>query len=164
MELIKPELGLIFWMTLSFLAILFILRKFAWKPILNMLSEREQTIEGALSAAKKARDEVANMKSENERLLNEARAERDKLMREARDTRDQIVAEARNKAQVEANKLLTQAREAIQTEKSAAIAELKNQVASMSLEIAEKILRQELTSFDKQKMVMENLVKDINLN
>jgi F-type H+-transporting ATPase subunit b len=164
MELIRPEIGLLFWMTVSFLIVLAILRKYAWKPILNMLSSREQSIEEALNAAKKAREDVANLKASNEKLLNDARIERDQMLREARDTRDSIVAEARNKAQQEANKILAQAREAINTEKVAAIAELKNQVAAMSIEIAEKILRQELSSYDKQKVVIENLVKDINLN
>jgi F-type H+-transporting ATPase subunit b len=164
MELIKPDFGLLFWMVVSFLSVLFILGKYAWKPILKMLGDREQTIEEALSSAKKAREEVANMKAENEKLLNQARAERDQMLRDARDTRDSIVGEARNKAQQEANKILAQAREAINTEKLSAIAELKNQVAAMSIEIAEKILRQELSSYDKQKVVIENLVKDINLN
>lgn len=164
MELIQPAIGLIFWMSVSFLLLLFILRKFAWKPILKMLSERETSIATALDSARKAKEEMANLKADNERLLNEARAERDRMLKEARDTKDAIVAEAKSKAQSEANKVLQQARETIQTEKMAAITELKNQVASMSIEIAEKILRTELGNDEKQKALVQSLLKDINLN
>jgi len=125
MELVKPEFGLVFWMTLSFLIVVFILSKFAWGPILNSLKERETSIEDALNAAKKAKDEVANMKAENEALLQEARQERDRMMKEARDTKDAIVAEARSKAKSESDRLLAMARESIQNEKMAAITELK---------------------------------------
>ncbi len=164
MELIQPAIGLIFWMSVSFLLLLFILRKFAWKPILKMLSDRETSIAEALNSARKAKDEMANLKADNERLLNEARAERDRMLKEARDTKDAIVAEAKSKAQTEANKVLQQARETIQTEKLAAITELKNQVATMSIEIAEKILRTELGNVEKQKALVQSLLKDINLN
>jgi F-type H+-transporting ATPase subunit b len=164
MELIKPSIGLVFWMTVSFLILLFILKKFAWKPILNMLHEREQNIAEALNTAKKAREEMASLKADNERLLNEARLERDRMMKEARDTKDAIIAEAKGKAQSEANKILAQTRETIQTEKNAALTELKNQVASMSIQIAEKILRAELSNDDKQKALVQNMLKDINMN
>jgi F-type H+-transporting ATPase subunit b len=164
MELIQPAIGLIFWMSVSFLLLLFILRKFAWKPILKMLSDRETSIAEALNSARKAKEEMANLKADNERLLNEARAERDRMLKEARDTKDAIVAEAKSKAQAEANKVLQQARETIQTEKLAAITELKNQVATMSIEIAEKILRTELGNDEKQKALVQSLLKDINLN
>ena len=164
MELIQPAIGLIFWMSVSFLLLLFILRNFAWKPILMLLSDRETSIAEALNSARKAKDEMANLKADNERLLNEARAERDRMLKEARDTKDSIVAEAKSKAQTEANKVLQQARETIQTEKLAAITELKNQVATMSIEIAEKILRTELGNDEKQKALVQSLLKDINLN
>lgn len=164
MKLVTPDIGLLFWMLVSFGIVLFLLKKYAWKPILKTLSEREQNIKEALNTARKAKEEMAALKSDNERLINEARAERDKMLRDARDTKDAIVAEAKTKAQAEANKILTQAREAINNEKMAAIVELKNQVASMSIEIAEKILRQELSSDEKQKALMENLIKDISLN
>ncbi|MFM7218102.1 MAG: F0F1 ATP synthase subunit B [Bacteroidota bacterium] len=164
MELITPSIGLVFWMTVSFLTLLFILKKFAWKPILNMLHEREQNIAEALNTAKKAREEMAALKADNERLLNEARLERDKMLKEARDTKDAIIAEAKGKAQAEANKILAQTRETIQTEKNAAITELKNQVAGMSITIAEKILRAELSSDEKQKALVQNLLKDANMN
>jgi F-type H+-transporting ATPase subunit b len=164
MELIKPDFGLIFWMSISFLTVLFILGKFAWPMILKSLKEREESIANALNAARKAKEEMAALKSDNEKLIMQARAERDLLLKEARDTRDSIVAEAKSKAQAEANKILAQSRETINNEKVAALSELKNQVAAMSIEIAEKILKQELSNDEKQKNLMENLIKDISLN
>ena len=164
MELVKPEFGLVFWMTLSFLIVVFILSKFAWGPILNSLKERETSIEDALNAAKKAKDEVANMKAENEALLQEARQERDRMMKEARDTKDAIVSEARSKAKSESDRLLAMARESIQNEKMAAITELKNQVATLSIEIAEKVIRQQLANDEKQKALVTELLKDVKMN
>ena len=164
MELIKPGIGLIFWMTISFVAVLFILGKFAWPMILKALKEREESIANALNSARKAKEEMAALTADNEKLILKARAERDHLLKEARDTRDSIVAEARNKAQAEANKIMAQTRESINNEKMAALTELKNQVASMSIEIAEKILRHELSIDEKQKTLMENLIKDISVN
>jgi F-type H+-transporting ATPase subunit b len=151
-------------MTLSFLIVVFILSKFAWGPILNSLKERETSIEDALNAAKKAKDEVANMKAENEALLQEARQERDRMMKEARDTKDAIVAEARSKAKSESDRLLAMARESIQNEKMAAITELKNQVATLSIEIAEKVIRQQLANDEKQKALVTELLKDVKMN
>ena len=151
MELIKPEIGLIFWMSISFLMVLFILGKYAWPMILKALKEREESISNALNSARKAKEEMAALNADNEKLIIQARGERDLLLKEARDTRDSIVAEARNKAQSEANKIMTQMRETINNEKMAALTELKNQVAAMSIEIAEKILRHELSNDEKQK-------------
>ncbi len=164
MELIKPGFGLIFWMTISFLLVLFILGKYAWPMILKALKEREESIANALNAARKAKAEMAALNADNEKLIIQARAERDQLLKEARDTRDSIVAEAKNKAQDEANKIMANTRETITTEKMAALAELKTQVAAMSIEIAEKILRHELSNDEKQKNLMDNLIKDISLN
>ncbi len=164
MKLVTPDIGLLFWMLVSFSIVLFLLKKYAWKPIMKSLKEREQNIEEALNTARKAKEEMAALKSDNERLLNEARSERDKMLKEARDTKDSIIAEAKGKAQAEANKIMASAREAINNEKMAAITELKNQVAKMSIEIAEKILRQELSNDEKQKALMDNLIKDISLN
>ena len=164
MELIKPQFGLIFWMALSFLILMFILGKFAFPIIMKSLKEREDSITNALSAAEKAKKEMAALQADNEKLLVQARAERDLMLKEARDTKDAIVAEAKNKAQAEANKILATTRETINNEKNAAITELKNQVAAMSIEIAEKILRQELSNDEKQKALMDNLMKDISLN
>lgn len=164
MELVKPDFGLVFWMTVSFLIVVFLMRKFAWGPILTMLKERETSIEDALNAAKKAKEEVANMKAENERILQEARNERDKMLKEARDTKDAIVNEARTKAQVEGDRMINIARETINNEKMAAITELKNQVATLSIEIAEKVIRQQLSSDEKQKALVQDLLKDVKMN
>ena len=164
MELIKPDFGLIFWMSISFICVMIILGKFAWPMILKALKEREESIANALNSARKAKEEMASLKADNEKLIVQARAERDQLLKEARDTRDAIVAEAKNKAQAEANKIMAQTRESINNEKIAAISELKNQVAAMSIEIAEKILRQELSNDEKQKNLMDNLMKDVSLN
>ncbi len=164
MELVKPDFGLVFWMTISFLIVVFILRKFAWGPILTSLKERETSINDALNSAKKAKEEVANMKAENERILQEARNERDKMLKDARETKDAIVNEARTKAQVEGDRIVTIARETIQNEKLAAITELKNQVATLSIDIAEKVIRQQLAGDDKQKALVNDLLKDVKLN
>ena len=122
MNLVTPEIGLLFWQTVSFMIVLFVLSKYAWKPIMSSLKEREDGIENALLEAKRAKEEMAALKSDNERLLNEARGERDKMLKEARDMKDSIIAEAKGKAQAEANKIMTSAREAINNEKMAAIA------------------------------------------
>ncbi|MBK7681550.1 MAG: F0F1 ATP synthase subunit B [Bacteroidia bacterium] len=164
MELVKPEFGLIFWMSISFLIVVFLMRKFAWGPILSSLKERETSISDALNAAKKAKEEVANMTAENERILQEARNERDVLLREARETKDQIINESRAKAQVEGDRLITLAREAITNEKMAAITDLKNQVAYLSIEIAEKMIRQKLSNDEQQKALVQEMLKDVKMN
>ena len=132
--------------------------------ILKSLKEREQSIAEALNAAKKAKEEMASLKNDSEILLRQARAERDMMLKEARDAKDAIIAEAKLKAQTEGSKLIAQAQEAINNQKMAAITELKNSVASMSIEIAEKILRQELSRDEKQRSLMQTLMDDINLN
>ncbi|MBN8701438.1 MAG: F0F1 ATP synthase subunit B [Bacteroidetes bacterium] len=164
MELVKPAFGLVFWMCISFGIIFFILKKFAWGPILTMLKERETSIQNALDSAKKAKEEMLALQSNNERIVNEAKAERDKLMKEAREIKDAIISEAKSTASKEADKLLAIARENIQNEKMAAITELKNQVAKLSIEIAEKILREELSSAEKQKAIINNSLQEVNLN
>jgi len=164
MELVQPAFGLVFWMLVSFLIVLFILGKFAWKPILKALKERETSIEDALRSADKAREAMENLKADNEKLLNEARAERERMLREARDTKDSIINEAKGKATTEANRLLQMAREAITNEKQAAITELKNQVATLSIEIAEKILREQLKDAAKQKELAKKYLKEVKLN
>ena len=164
MELVKPSIGLIFWMAVSFSIILFLLKKFAWKPILGMIKEREESIENALAAAEKAKEEMKALQSNNERILAEARAERDALLKEAREMKDKMIAEAKTTATKEGERLLAIARENIQNEKMAAITELKNQVATLSIEIAEKILKSELSSDEKQKTLVNTLLKDVNLN
>ena len=164
MELVKPSIGLIFWMVVSFSIILFLLRKFAWKPILGMIKEREQSIENALASAEKAKEEMKSLQSSNERILAEARSERDAMLKEAREIREKMIADSKGIASKEAEKLLASARENIQNEKNAAITELKNQVAALSIEIAEKILKSELSSDEKQKTLVNTLLKDVNLN
>lgn len=164
MELVKPDLGLFFWMMITFLIVLFLMTKFAWKPIMKMIKDREASIDDALKSAEKAKAEIASMQADNERLLNEARRERDTMLKEARDMKDAIVGEAKGKAKAEADKLLAAAREAIQNEKMAAITDLKNQVAQLSIDIAEKMLKRELSSDSKQKELISDLLKDAKLN
>lgn len=164
MDLIKPDIGLLFWMLLSFLIVLFLLKKFAWKPILGALKEREDSIKKSLNDADKARQTVANLKVDNEKLLMEARAERDEILKQARDVKKEIVAEAKEKAKEEASNIMKSARETIHNERMAAITELKNQVGILSIEIAEKVLAEELSSVDKQKKLIDRLLKDVNLN
>ncbi len=164
MELVKPEFGLIFWMCISFGIIVFILKKFAWTPILNMLTERENSIQNALDSAERAKEEMKALQSNNERILSEAKAERDLLLKDAREIREKMIAEAKGIASKEGERLLKSARENIQNEKMAAITELKNQVASLSIDIAEKILKSELSSDEKQKSLVNTLLKDVNLN
>ena len=164
MELIQPGIGLIFWMTLSFLIVIFILKKFAWKPILNGLKEREKSIDEALNAAEKAREEMKNLKSDNEKLLQEAKEERDNILRDARKVKDSIILEAKEKAQVEANRIVEGAMVTIENEKNAAVHELKNQIATLSIEIATKILKEELKVKGKQKELIDKLVSEIKFN
>jgi F-type H+-transporting ATPase subunit b len=163
-SLIEPGIGLIFWTSITFLLLLFILGKYAWKPILNAVKTREENIKNALTSAEKALNDMRELRSNNEKILNEARAERDSMLKEARETKEAIVAEAKHKAQAEADRIMTSTREQIQNEKNAAVAELKNQVAVLSIEIAEKILKSELSNDEKQKALVSNLMKDVNLN
>lgn len=164
MELVTPAFGLVFWMSITFLTVLFLLKKFAWKPILNMIKEREESIEKALSSAEKAKNEMASLKSSNEKILNDARLERDVILKEARELRESMINEAKGKATQEADKIVSAARETINNEKMAAITELKNQVATLSIEIAEKVLRQQLASDEKQKAYVKQLLDEVKLN
>ena len=164
MELVKPAFGLIFWMFVSFALILFLLKKFAWKPILEMLDEREKTISDALNSAQRAKEEMTALRAGNEKLLQEARNERDNLLKEAREAKEMIINEARAKATEASDKILASARENISNEKMAAITELKNYVATLSIEIAEKVLKQELADPNKQKELVQSLLKDTKLN
>lgn len=163
-SLIEPGIGLIFWTTITFLLLLFILGKYAWKPILSAIKTREEGITAALASAESALKDMRELKSANEMILNQARAERDNLLKEARETKDSIIAEAKHRAQSESDRILTTAREQIANEKNAAVSELKKQVAILSIEIAEKILKSELSNDEKQKALVSNLMKDVNLN
>jgi len=156
--------GLFFWQTLIFLLLVFLLRKFAWKPILDAVNEREEGIKNALLSAENAKRDMQNLKSDNEKLLAEARVERDVMLKEAREIKDKIVSEAKAEAQVQAGKMIEQAKAAINSEKNAAMAELKNQVSSLSIEIAEKVLKSELTDKESQTKLVEKMLGDVKLN
>lgn len=162
-SLVEPAFGLIFWMTLSFGVAFFLLAKFAWKPILNALHERERSIEDAIGEARKAREEVAAMKAGNEELLQQARNERDQLLKEAREIRDREIAGAKDRAKAEAEAILARAREDIRNEKNAAITEMKNLVGELSIEVAERILREKLSDKAAQEALLEKVLKESDL-
>ncbi|MCD6659313.1 MAG: F0F1 ATP synthase subunit B [Lentimicrobium sp.] len=164
MELVNPGIGLIFWMALSFGLLLFILGKFVWPPIMKALHEREKNIELALHEADKAREEMKQLMFTNEQMMLEAKEERDKLIGEARQIRESLIEEARAKAAEEASRMIENARERIHFEKLAAITELKNQIANLSIEIAEKVLKKELSDPAKQEEMVRESLKEINLN
>jgi len=164
MDLVTPALGLIFWSVLTFLFLLFILRKFAWKPILDAVSEREEGIRNALLSAENAKKEMQNLKSDNEKLLADARLERDAMMKDAREIKEKMIADAKTEAQVQGQKMIEQAKAAINSEKNAAMAELKNQVSFLSIEIAEKVLKDELSNKEAQTKLVEKMLGDIKLN
>lgn len=163
MNITNPE-SLLFWSALTFVILLVLLRKFAWKPILGAVSTRENSINSALEAAEKAKLEMANLKADNERLLQEARAERDQMLSEAKHLRDKMLTEAKEDAKSETEKLITSAQEAIRNEKAAAMTEIRDQVAELSLEIAEKVVKSELSDKDKQMKVINNMLEGAKLN
>ena len=164
MELITPSLGLLVWTTVIFLTVLFILAKFAWKPIVGALREREKFIEDALSAAEKAKLEMAQLKDDNEKLLQEARVEREKILKDAKTVAANIVNEAKDKASVEAAKVVEDARVQITNQKNAAMSELKNLVATTSVEIAEIILKKNLSDKGAQNELIEQYLKESKFN
>ncbi|MEN8224677.1 MAG: F0F1 ATP synthase subunit B [Bacteroidota bacterium] len=164
MEIVSPGIGLILWMTLSFAALIFILRRYAWKPILKSLRDREETIDEALNMANKAREEMKDLKAGNEKLLKEAQEERSVILRDARKVKEDIIEEARTKANEEADNIVENAKERIEHEKMAAMTDLKNQIASISIEIAEKILERELSDKNKQEEYMKKLIENTKLN
>jgi len=151
-------------MTLSFSALIFILAKFAWKPILQGLKERENSIDEALNAANKAREDMKELKFSNEELIKEAKEDRDVILREARAVKDRIIDEAKDRASVEAARIVEAAKESIQYEKMAAITDLKNQLATLSIEIAEKVLKKELSAKDKHKDLVDRLIGEVKFN
>ncbi len=157
------SLGLFFWQTLIFLGLLFLLRKFAWRPIMAAVQEREDNIENSLKSAEQAKKEMEELQAKNQDLLKEAREERDKMLKEAKDAKDRIVSEAKTKAKEEADKLLAQARQDIHNEKQAAVGEMKQMVASFSVEIAEKIMKEEL-AVDKHQKLVNTYLEDLKLN
>ncbi|WP_426062445.1 F0F1 ATP synthase subunit B [Flavobacterium sp. DSP2-3-1] len=163
MNLTAPE-SLIFWTSIIFIVFFILLRKFAWKPILGAVKGREDSINEALSSAETARREMQNLTAENERILQEARLERDSLLKEAREMRDKMIADSKADAQAEGARMIEQAKTAILAEKNAAMAELKSQVSSLSLSIAEKVLKDELSNKEAQTKLIENMLGDVKLN
>jgi F-type H+-transporting ATPase subunit b len=164
MDLIIPDLGLLFWTGIVFCCLLFLLAKFAWKPILNAVNAREQKISEALELAVKTQAEMKALKAENDQILKEARAERDSILKEAKEAANHMIEEAKSKSKVEAQKIVESARLNINSEKAAAIAEIKTHVATLAVEIAEKVVRGELASDEKQKALAEKLAGDIQMN
>lgn len=164
MQIVTPELGLIFWQLVIFGIVLLLLRAFAWKPILSSLKEREGSIEDALRMADQAKLEMQQLKAGNEKLLAEARLERDRILKEATEVSTQLIETAKTKATEEGGRLIVQAREAIQNEKNAALAEVKNTAAKLSIDIAERILRRELADQPAQQQLVDSYLKEVNLN
>ena len=164
MDLLLPGFGLLIWTLLAFLIVFFILKKFAWEPILKGLKDRETTIADAISSAEKVKAEMAQLKSENEALLAKAREERAQMLKEARDTKDKIINEAKEQAKVEANKIIADANQAIQQQKMAALTDVKNQVGALVIEVSEKILRRELSNKGDQEKYIKQLAEEVKLN
>jgi F-type H+-transporting ATPase subunit b len=164
MDLVTPGIGMIFWSTLFFLILLFILGKFAWPAILTAVKARNESIKNALDAADKAKVEMAKLQADNQKILAEAKAERDAMLKEAKAVKDSLIAEAKEKASEEAKKLVQSAREAIQAEKNAAVSDMKAQMVTLSVDIAEKILRIKLEDSKAQKDLVNKLVNEADLN
>ncbi|WP_276503164.1 F0F1 ATP synthase subunit B [Terrimonas pollutisoli] len=164
MSLLTPHLGFFVWTIVAFVVVLLLLKKFAWKPILKSLNERESNIANSIAAAEKVKAEMAQMKSENEALLAKAREERAQMLKEARETKDKIINEAKDQAKVEANKIMVEAQAAIETQKMAAITEVKNQVGKLVIEVSEKVLRRELGGKESQEAHIKGLVDEVKLN
>lgn len=164
MELLTPGTGLIIWQAFVFLLLVILLGRLAWKPILGSLKERETSIQQALDSAEKAKAEMASLKSDNEKLLKEAREERDKILREAREAASRLHDQAQNDARKNADKIIEDAKAVIQTEKMAALKEVKLQVANFSLEVAERLMKKNLASDSAQRELVNSIIKDLKLN
>ena len=164
MDLVTPAVGQLFWGCLVFIILLILLKKFAWKPILTAVNEREESIQESMDMAIKTKAEMEALQTQNQDLLKEARIERDKMIKEASETSKKLIEESREEGKLQQQKIVAEAQKIINAEKAAAISELKTQVASLSLEIAEKVIRGELASNDKQKALAEQIANDISLN
>jgi F-type H+-transporting ATPase subunit b len=164
MDLVTPNIGLIFWTTIIFIVLLLILSKAAWKPISKMINKRNQSIEDALNMAETAREEMKSLQASNEKILVEARMERDNLIKEAREIKDQIISQAKDEAIKEVNKIKKAAETEIENQKFAALEDIKNQVLDLSVAVAEKVLRQELKNPGSQEELVNDLLKEIKLN
>jgi len=158
------SLGLFFWQLILFIGLVLLLKKFAWGPILKSVGEREEGIQNALDEAENARKEMQNLNADNERILKEARAERDNLLKEAREMKEGIISDAKTEAQVQAQKVVEQAQATIQAEKQAAITDLKNQVAELSVQIAETVVRGELSDKSKQEKLVADMLKEVTIS
>ena len=156
--------GLFIWQIVIFVGLILVLKKFAWKPILDAVNDREEGIKNALLSAENARKEMQNLQADNQRILQEARLERDNMLKEAREMKDKMVDDAKNEAQAQGQKMIAQAKAAIESEKNAAMAELKLQVSTLSLSIAEKLLKEELSNKEAQTKLVEKLLGDVKLN
>ena len=164
MDLVTPDVGLLFWTFCSFVILYFLLKKFAWKPILGTVNDREASIREALLAAENAKKEMENLKSDNEKILKEAKIERENLLKDAREIKTKLIADAENQAKEQASKLIESAQLAIQNEKNSAMSELKQTVVELSVGIAEKVISSELDDKNKQLKVVENMLNDASLN
>jgi F-type H+-transporting ATPase subunit b len=164
MELLLPGLGLLVWTLIAFLVVLFILKKFAWKPILSSLKERETNIADSIATAHKVKAEMAQLKNENEAMMAKAREERSLMIKEAKEASDKMIASAKDKAKAEYEKILADAQAAIQQQKNAAITEVKNQVGKLVIEVSEKVLRKELSNKAEQENYIKQLANDVKLN
>jgi F-type H+-transporting ATPase subunit b len=157
------SIGLFFWQTIIFVILIILLKKFAWSPILKAVNDREQGIKDALDSAEAAKKEMQSLQADNEKIMKEARAERDSLLKEARDLKNSMISQAKDEAKSEAQKIIESANEAILNEKNAAVSDIKKQVASLSIEIAEKLLKEKLSDDNKQMKIVEDLIKDVKL-
>jgi F-type H+-transporting ATPase subunit b len=164
MDLLTPDLGLLFWQIVAFGSLFFILRAFAWKPILASLKEREDNIQSALDMAEKTRSEMAKLNADNQKLLADARAEREIMLRGAKETADKVIADAQQKAQTEGNRILEQARIAMENERTVLVQQMRKEVVTLSLDIAEKVLRKELGDKTAQEQLVTDLVAGSRLN
>ncbi len=164
MDLVTPGLGLLVWMVVAFLLLVLILGKYGWKPILNSINKRNQSIEDALKSAEHAREEMARLKADNDIILAQAKAERDEILKEARVFSNQIINDAKNSAKSEIDKMKEQARQEIAFEKASALDQIKTQVAGISIQIAEKLLKKSLGNAETQQQLVDDIIKDINLN
>ena len=163
MDLITPDVGLLFWTLVSFIILYIILRKFAWGPILGAVKEREESIKAALDAADNAKKEMENLKADNEKILNEAKTEREAMLKEAREMKSKLISDAENEAKAKAKTMVEAAKTAIQNEKNSAMNELKNTVVDLSVGIAEKLISEELADKDKQLKMIEEILDDSKL-
>ena len=164
MDLVTPDVGLLFWTFISFTILYFLLKRFAWKPILGSVNDREMSIREALLAAENAKKEMQNLKSDNEKILKEAKAERENMLKDAREIKNKLISDAETQAKLQASKLIESAQKAIQNEKNSAMNELKKTVVELSVEIAEKVISSELEDKSKQLKVVENMLNNASLD